>query len=433
MSILPQSQEAELAVIASLLRGDSESFDLCSKLTPAHFVNRSNGLVFTFCSELAKQYKEFDLLKVTEAMRVANVLDEVGGAGLLSQILTKNTFYAGGLESAVEILVSKHRLRTLMELGQELLTRASQVESADELLPDAEAKIFSIASETSIDQNELSVASEQIEDELVKMEQGIKVSGIPTGIQSFDKVFGGLNEGRIYGIGARPSMGKTALGIQIAANLVMREKAVLFITLEMTSERLLERMAAQISGVKYSRYMRRSLSPSEIVEFRKAKNLLKDRPLHLVSPSIATGITLRSMIRKAKRQHDIQLVVLDYIQLADSQGHGEGAERRGIADVSKQLQKAAKETKCSIILLSQLNRETDKQTRPRLSNLKESGQIEQDCDGIVLLWSKVEPSSLQEGEMLPVIFSVEKNRDGARGDQELLFDGPFMTFREKAI
>lgn len=423
---MPASIEAEIAVIGFLLTDAVNVIDeVINQLTEDHFYTRNHAIVFKAMMDMAAKGQAIDLVTVTTFISALGKLEEIGGAHFISKTCTTFPF-AMNLDSYIKILQDKFRLRRIIEISTEFITKSYNADDSIELLPDMEAQVFSLTSDTIPDDNRMEIGVTEVYSQLTAMDQGTRVTGLQTGIKTFDEGHGGLHKGRYIALGGRPSTGKTALVCQMALNITQTGKAVLFISIEMTEDRIIGRMASCMSEVSYQRFLHGHLSGEERSRFRRAVSLIKTLPIIITCPTDIDGVGIRSMIRKMKRKFNIELAIVDYIQLTSIPQRVDAKD--AIAYTSKQIQKAGKETGVPIIVLSQLNREADRSVRPKMSNLKESGQIEQDADVIDLLWAEEDPTKLEAGHGLKVVLSMEKNKDGPRGDLEFYFWGETMKF-----
>jgi replicative DNA helicase len=420
---LPHSIEAETGVLGSVMI-DSKLFDSVARLKPESFFVRANRMLWEAIVKLMESGTPVDTITIANHLTEEGKLEEVGGVYYISKLSISYPSLSE-INHLVEILEEKRKLRELIELSANLSEKAYRNSNSSEIIQESEIKLFNLQM-IKRDSNQMLPACIELEEEIERIKSGTVTKGLETGIESYDKPHGGLQNSQVYGVGARPGCGKTALAIQSCVNIAMRDIPAGMISIEMDARRILGRGAAYLANVSYTDFVRRRLTADHVARFEKAKEILKRKPWVILCPTEPNGTTLRSLIREHKRTHDIQFVAVDYIQLVEV-GRGED-ERTAIARASNQLRLAAKECKIPVMILSQLNRESEKEARPKLYHLKNSGQIEQDCDSVTLLWSEKDHTDLKPGEMLPTIFSIEKNRDGEKGDQRMWFDGPRMKF-----
>lgn len=423
---MPQSAESEKAVLGAILINYSEVLDRCIELiTEESFYQRGHKIIFKAFLEMHSKGLPIDLLTVSEHLKTQGLLDEAGGRLGLSKMAGHNPSSAH-YEHFCEIINEKLRLRRVIEFSEDSKSKAYLADSSKELIPEMEATLFSISSDSVKDENLTEKAVDDLDLQVESRLEGRKAFGIETGIPSFDRISGGLMPGRYYALGALQKVGKTALACQMALNIILNKIPVLFISLELSRDRLLGRMACTNSGINYCKFLNNSLSKEELLKFRDSYRFIAKHPLIIERPIDITGSQIRSMIRKNKRKNGIELVVIDYIQNVSIK---DGDVRRSIADASTCIRNGAQETGVAAITLCQLNRSATKE-RPRMHHLRESSQIESDADTIIILFPKLDKEDLQPNELVPMIMAFDANRDGPSCDQELLYDGTCYKFKE---
>lgn len=426
--IMPQSSESELAVLGSIMLDPRDALEIALGLSVDHFWHKHHALTFTAISELHRLGNPIDTVSLTNHLRDSGNLEFVGGAYFVSQ-LTRVVPSSSNVGYYVDVIREKQRLRNLIVLAGKIEKEAYEAEDSKDLLSDVESQIYAMGAENQTSENQLQEACLEIERQIELRKQGIKISGLSSGIPSFDQIFFGFQKGQYYVLGGRPSSGKSAFADQVCGNVLERGESVIYISLESSKERVVGKLAAKRAQVVYSDFIKGYLNPEDLERFSKANAFFKKSNLILHKPYDLTGASIRSLMRKEKRKNNIGLMIFDYLQLI---GIPNGMdERRAIGDCSKQIQRACIETGVPALVLAQLNRDSEKEARPKMRHLKETSQIEQDADNIILLWSDKEPNEVPLTEYLPVTCSIEKNKDGPSGiDQELFFDRKLMTFRE---
>lgn len=430
LGVIPQSPEAEVNVLCSLLIDQyGTAAEFASSLTPSYFFNRNHRLVFEAMLGLFNQGKTIDTITVTDALRTNGKLEEIGGEYFVHSLI-RATPTSAHIQGWIEILKLKFILRSMAEMGARMQKEC--MNGADlTTLSKYESEIFNLSSSSLKSDNRLQEAAAELDRQIELRRSGQKIFGLTSGIASFDKYFGGFQKGQYYVVAGRPSAGKTAMADQIVTHFLLQKRSVLYVALESSEDRVLGKLACKLEDLCYSRFPRGFFNAQELAQFERANSFLKSSSLVLVRPNDITGLEIRSLIRKEKRNNNIDLVVVDYLQKITVGAHQN--ERQAIGDASQQIQRACVETGVPALILVQLNREADKE-RPRMSHLKESGQIEQDADNIVLLWHEKDPSEVPQGELIPMVMTIEKNKDGIRGwDQNIFFDGQLMKFKEQAI
>lgn len=431
---LPEDRQSEVAILGALMGGeDLGFFEASQMLGVEHFSVRSNRIIFEAILKLHSLGLSVEPVSLTNHIKTEGKLEEVGGAPYISQI--GSCFCPlPNFRHYVDLVVEAFKLRKIIELSDAALaTSKSGVVPSSEILGELESQVFSLSTANNTDnQNRLKPASEELQRMIDIRRAGQKVFGLDSGVDGFNQIFGGFQKGQYYVMAARPSVGKTAFVDQVTVHLVIRGHPVLYISLEAGEERVLGKMACKLAKVCFSDFAQGKCSPPELDEVEAARKVLDKSPLILIRPSDLNATDIRTLIRKEYRARKIELVVMDYIQKITIPPRTE--PRVAIGDASQQIAKSCVDTGVPALILAQLNREADKGERPRMSQLKESGQIEQDADNVGLLWSDVDRSTLLPGAKVPINLTIEKNRDGiSQLDQKLAFNGRLMTFEERKI
>lgn len=427
---LPQSVASETVILSSILTSsEDDCFEIFSNVKPEFFSQRSHRIIFEKASELHNEGKPYDLISLTNILTSQNQIEEVGGVYGVSKLSTVH-YPKHEVSTSIEILKKKFQLRSLIDLAEEIKHDAYREVEPKDLITKSEDKIFDLGTKMEIQtENLVKPASIELREMVRVRKTGEKVFGLQSGITSFDSVHGGFQKGQYYILAGRPSAGKTAFADQVTVHLVTRNKPVLYICLEAGATRVLTKMACKLARISYTRFCRGFCTDKELDAIDQSNAILERSPLILKRPYRITGADIRSLIKREFRKHGIQLVVLDYLQNIDQERE---EERIAIAKASRAIQDASVETGVPSLILAQLNRDGEKDSRPRMSEIKGSGQIEQDADNIGLLWPEEDPFEVEMSKPLPVILSIEKNKDGARGiDQKLFFDRELMLFRER--
>lgn len=429
---LPEDHQSEVAILGALMgREDLGYLEASQMLTVEHFSVRSNRIIFEAILKLHSLGLSVEPISLTNHIKTEGKLEEVGGAIYISQIgscfcpLPHFRHY-------VELVVEAFKLRKIIELSDSALVASkSGVASSSEILGELESQVFNLSSANNTDnQNRLNPACDELQRMIDVRRAGEKVFGLDSGIDGFNQIFGGFQRGQYYIIAARPSTGKTAFVDQVTVHLVTRDHPVLYISLEAGEERVLGKMACKLARVSYSEFSLGKCSTYELDEVEAALKVLKKSHLIIIRPSDLNSTDIRTLIRKEYRARKIELVILDYIQKVRIPPRTE--PRVAIGEASQQIAKSCVDTGVPALILAQLNRDAEKEARPRMGHLKESGQIEQDADNIGILWSEVDRSTLLPGAKVPIILTIEKNRDGiSQLDQKLSFNGRLMTFEER--
>lgn len=386
-----------------------------------------------------------DLITVAQRLKDGGQLEGIGGLGYLSA-LPDAVPSAANLEYYLEIVLEKHLLRRMVNTCQTVISRVYGFEGdADELLDEVERDILHISEER--EKVEILGMPELIGKAIKNLERRLErqgeLDGLPSGFGEFDKMTNGMRPGEMIVIAARPSMGKTSLAMNIAEHVAVdKGHAVGVFSLEMTAESLVERMLCSRSEVNLRDIRDGFFAERELPRLTDAAQHLVAAPLHIDDTPGLSILQLRARARRMHQQHGIKLVVIDYLQLLHSESRKARDNRQQeVAEISSGIKGLAKELKIPIIVLSQLNRELDKDKsrKPKLSDLRESGAIEQDADVVGLLYKPPEGDE-DDGESVPrdqpdgisIKLLIAKQRNGPTGDVELLFFKGFTRFRSAA-
>ena len=426
--LLPQSQDAELGVLGSILLVPGQVMGECveKKITPEHFHIPAHATIFEVLREMYDSRKPIDFILLTQLLRDRQLLDKVGGPAFITSLFT---FVPTAANSSyyIEILKEKHTLRQVIVTCNEFSSRSyEEQEDVDSFLDQVETKVFKIA------QERLGDREFRIKDSVMEALENIEklydrkgeITGLPTGFADLDKMTDGMHSSEMIVIAARPSMGKTALAMNIAEHVsVAAGHAVAIFSLEMSSQQLVQRLLCSRAKVNLGKVRDGFMADRDFHNLTEAASKLADSKIFIDDTAGLSILELRAKSRRMKAQHDIQLIVIDYLQLLHSTARrSQDNRQQEIADISSGIKALAKELNVPVIVLAQLNRELekDKSRKPRLSDLRESGAIEQDADLVGLLYK---PSSgededgapPEEADGLPVNLLIAKQRNMSDG------------------
>lgn len=332
---------------------------------------------------------------------------------------------AMSMKENAKAVLDAYARRLAAEMAGDMASKSGDMSlSPAEIVSEFETRLRQVNARGFDSVNAKANACDELDAEITAREKGERGRGLPTGNRLWDNAFS-LLPSHFYLLASRPGCGKTALSESIIDGMLAQGHAVLNFQRELSPFRAVGRMAAKKADVVWSNFEKGRLNPAELMRLRMAVSLYRKYPLIQADVTQCTGPILHSLILRHARTDNIKLVVLDYIQLCDIP-KGDGAERLAIADMSRHLRLAANETGVPIIAIAQLNREQEKGDRkPRLSDLKSCGSLEQDADAILALWNSEERG---DSPRWNVNWSILKNRSGALGDTVASFDGPTMTF-----
>lgn len=444
--LLPQSLDAERGVLSSFLLAPREIGGLCAEkgVTLAHFHLPAHAEIFAVLMKLWDQAKPIDFIILTQALRDTGQLDKVGGAALVTELFT---FLPTAANAAyyIEIVQEKHTLREIIRICTEYAARSyEETEDVPNLLDAVEGHIYEIAKDRFKDRtvnfNRLLVeAISGIEDLYNRRGQ---ISGLATGFSDFDKLTDGMHGAEMIVIAARPSMGKTAFAMNVAEHVgVELKKPIAVFSLEMSTQQLVQRLLCSRARVNLARVRDGFLSERDFPALQTAASKLAESKIFIDDTSALSILELRAKARRLKSQHDIQAIFIDYLQLLRSTSKRAQENRQiEIAEISSGLKALAKELSIPIMVLAQLNRnpETrsgDSKGRPRLSDLRESGSIEQDADLVGLLVREeyyADTDDEKEAAEGKATLIIAKQRNGPVGDVHLTFLKEFTRFETRA-
>ena len=423
----PISIDSEKALLGSLII-DSESWEKVSNLiTPTDFYDTRNRDIFSEIYTLQINDQPIDILILEEALKSRDKLSKVGGIEYLKE-LAKTVPTSAHIVKYAEIVREKSVMRKLIDASTRTIESIHDDASGDVrvILDKAEADIFSIASDTKKNEGLMKIGP--IVNEMVDSIYNKKNSNISdfllTGYSKLDEIMGGLQNSDLIVIAARPSMGKTALAMNIAQDIVFKQKKkVGFFSLEMSSQSIALRMLSSLSTVEFSKIRTGDYESSndDTRAVTQAIDMMQDCSLYIDDTGSITPMTLRSRARRMKRETGIDMIILDYLQLMTLPEKSENRVNE-IASITRQLKSLAKELDLPIIALSQLNRSLEQRNdkRPFLSDLRESGSIEQDADVVMFIYRDDVYNPNSEDKNVAEI-NVAKHRNGPTGTTKLTF------------
>ncbi len=435
----PHSVEAEQAVLGGLML-DSSAWDaVADRVTAADFYRRDHQLIFGAIAELANRSEPCDAVILSEFLERRGELGDTGGLIYLAT-LARDTPSAANIRTYAEIVRERAQLRGLIRVGGEIAASVFEAEgqSASALIDDAERRVFEIAESGRKSgsgfvplKDILGATIDRLD--MLHQSQG-ELTGVSTGFADLDKMTAGLQPGDLIIVAGRPSMGKTTLALNIAENAAIGKKKVpvAVFSMEMSREQLAFRMISSLGRVNQSSLRTGSFAGEEWAQINSAISLMKSAPIYIDDSGALSPTEVRARARRLKREHDVGMVVIDYLQLMQVPGNKENRATE-ISEISRGLKALAKELGVPVIALSQLNRSVEQRTdkRPVMSDLRESGAIEQDADVIMLIYREevYEPSTTRKG-IADII--IAKQRNGPTGDVQLTFLGEYTKFENMA-
>jgi replicative DNA helicase len=443
LKLPPHSVEAEQSVLGGLLLENEALDKIADLLSAADFYRHDHRLIFTHISKLIEQNKPADIVTVAESLESSAELSSVGGIAYLGA-LAQNTPTAANIRRYAEIVRERAVMRKLVEVGSGIAESAyhPQGRDAQQLLDEAEAKIFQIAEGGKRSTQgflDIKVLLPQVADRidyLYQRENQGDVTGVPTGFADLDERTSGLQPGDLIIVAGRPSMGKTAFSVNIAENVALdSKKPVAIFSMEMGATQLATRMIGSVGRLDQHRMRNGNLEDEDWVRLTTALGKLNEAPIFIDEGAGLSSFDVRARARRLHRQcGGLGLIVIDYLQLMTGNA-GRQSENRAteISEISRSLKSLAKELDVPVIALSQLNRGLEQRTdkRPVMSDLRESGAIEQDADLILFIYRDevYNPDSQDKGTAEIII---AKQRNGPIGRVRLTFIGQNTRFENFA-
>jgi replicative DNA helicase len=420
----PNSEEAELCVLGSILIDNDAVLNVSEFLRSEHFYNANYGKIYEAMMGLYEDRMPIDIVTVSEKLKESKLLLKIGGKAFLTK-LAGEVPTAANVESYGRIIKSLSAKRELISAAGRISEKAfDSTLPSDQLLDLAEQEIFSLSQKhlKSVPSSlkEVLTASFDRLDELQKMGTGLR--GVPTGFKGMDNVLAGMQNSNLIILAARPGVGKTALAMNIARYVAVEEKIpVCVFSLEMSKEELVDRLLVRQGMIDAWKLKTGQLSSGDFDSLSEAMGVLAEAPLYIDDTPGLTVTELRTKARRLQVDKDIKFIVVDYLQLM----HGSTRDNRvqEVSEISQGLKNLARELRVPILALAQLSRAMEARGgRPRLSDLRESGSIEQDADVVMFVHRE------DEDNRELVICSVEKHRNGPTASFNLYFSGKQISF-----
>ena len=436
----PQALEVERAVLGALMNDRDAYAVVCEILSPESFYEQRNQLIYSAIRDLSLAEKPVDVLTVTDELERQGCLDKVGGAIYIADLSNKVASSAN-IEYHARIIAHKFLARQLISFASEIETKAFDGSmDIDDLMQEAEGSLFELSRRnmkkdyTQIDPV-ISNAVEVIQKAAANKDG---LTGVPTGYHKLDNITSGWQASDLVIIAGRPAMGKTSFALSMAKNIAADYKVPMaFFSLEMSNVQLVNRLISNCCEIQGSKILNGQLKPDEWERLDKRLNNLIGSPLYVDDTPGLSVFELRTKARRLVRDHGVKIIMIDYLQLMNANGMRFSSRQEEVSTISRSLKQIAKELDIPILALSQLNRGVESREglegkRPQLSDLRESGAIEQDAD-MVLFVHRPEYYHIYQDEngrdlhgMAQII--IAKHRKGATGDVLLNFRGEFTRF-----
>ncbi|TAL49076.1 replicative DNA helicase [Patescibacteria group bacterium] len=430
----PQSLEAERALLGSIMLRPEGIYEVIDLITPQSFYSHKHTLIFETMLELFLKRQPIDLLSLSSRLKEKNLLEEIGGASYLTELVNVVPS-STNLKHYAEIVHKKYMMRRLIE-ASEFIAGLGYEEAHDieEIIDSAEKKVYEITSAGGIQsftelREELAEAWERL-DRLHNTKGGLR--GIPTGFPEIDNKLSGLQKADLIILAARPAMGKTALALDIARQTAVNHKVPVGIfSLEMSAQQLVDRMLAAQSNVDAWRLRTGKLSrEEEFAAIRQSLDVLSQAPIYVDDQPANNIMKMRSVARRLKSEKGLGLLIVDYLQLmVPTQSRTNDNLVQQVTEISRSLKNLARELNIPVLALSQLSRAAVQSgDRPKLHHLRDSGSLEQDADVVMFIHREDKYKDDSEKKNIAEIL-IEKHRNGETGKIELYFNEKRVTFQ----
>ena len=434
--LLPQSLDSERSVLGSMFRSNDVIGDVVQILNVDNFYSDAHQKIYKAMIVLYEAGKPVDLVVLTEALKLANQIDDVGGYGALAELWDAAPTAANAVHYA-HIVRDRSIVRSLINVGNEILRDAyDQVGPADELLHQATGKMLDVA-ERGVTGRVYGM-DKMLEETFDRIDQrqtrgGSSISGISSGYPDLDEVTAGFQNSEMIIIAARPSVGKTAFALNLIRNIAVDEKStVLFCSLEQSRVEIVERLLCSHARVDAQKLRKGVMNAEDMERLIAASGVMRNAKIFIDDSPGQGMLRIAANARRLKLRNDLKMVVIDYLQLIEPENRRDPRQEQ-VAQISRRLKGLARELSIPVIALAQVNRSSeDRQDhKPRLSDLRESGSIEQDADTVILLHrpERFEPG--QHEGLTEVI--IGKQRNGPVGEITLTFNKNMMRFENFAV
>ncbi|MAF20154.1 MAG: replicative DNA helicase [Parcubacteria group bacterium] len=433
----PQNIEAEQSVLGSLMLDKEAISRVADILKPDDFYRNTHANIYQIMLELFEKNEPIDLLSLTNRLKEKKQMEEIGGTSYLTS-LVNSVPTAAHITHYTKIVKSKKVLRDLIDTSHQITQLSYQEpEDIENLVDTAEQKIFSISQKSvsqrfTIVKDSLEEAFERID----KLHRGDEVTrGIPTGFIDLDNHLSGFQKSDMVILGARPSLGKTSLALDIARHIATKEKTpVAFFSIEMSKEQMVDRLISAQAQVDSWRMRTGRLSgegpDNDFERIQRAMDELSAAPIFIDDTPSPTVMQMRAMARRLQAEHNIGLIIVDYLQMIQPHGYNDSPVQQ-MTEISRGLKTLARELELPVLALSQLNRSVESRSPaiPRLSDLRESGSLEQDADVVLLIYREDKDRTGSERKNIAEIH-IAKHRNGPTGKIELFFNESQASFKD---
>ena len=428
----PQNVDAEMSLLGAVLIDEEVLADITEHVKPKDFYDKRHAMIYDAIMRLYEKNKPVDLLTLTDELKRKKELDEIGGSAYLTE-LTNYVPTAAHAESYAEIVAQKAVRRRLIKASGEISELGyDEATSTQELLQQAEAELFAV-SDQSLKQDLTSLES-ILTDSFDRLEELHRnkgqLRGVRTGYRDLDNMTAGLQRSDLIILAARPAMGKTTLVTNLMYNVAtIAKQSVLFFSLEMSKEQLVDRMLADASGVDSWNIRTGNLSDEDFSKLSEAMGEMAEAPIFIDDTPGLSVLEMRTKARRAAHDQPLGLIIIDYLQLMQGSGRHDGNRVQEVSEISRGLKLIARELNVPVIALSQLSRTVENRSPqiPQLADLRESGSIEQDADIVMFIYREAYYNPDTERENITDLI-IAKHRNGPVGKVELYFHPERLRF-----
>ena len=431
----PQDVTAEKSLLGAILLSDASFPEILERIRFSDFYDKRHGLIFKGMTALYEKHKPIDLLTLSGELKAQKTLKEVGGNPYLTE-LTNFVPTASHIKAYADLVEQTALRRRLIKAGTDIANKAYEDDvEVEELIGRAEKELFEVSDKTIqtdyVSMEDMLVDAFDRIDDLHK-NKGV-LRGLKTGFRDLDKKTAGFQKGDLIIIGARPAMGKTTFAENLAYNAAtINQRGVLFFSMEMANAEIVDRMISDVSGVDNWKIRTGNVSDEDFGKIGDALGEMDSVPLYLDDSSSMTILELRNKARRAAHDHDIGMIVVDYLQLLQGTDRYAGNRVQEVTEISRGLKQLARELEIPVVALAQLSRSVTGRDDPRpvLSDLRESGSIEQDADMVMFL-HRVDYYNQNKPDFVPTNITeliIAKHRHGPVGKIELYFHPELLRF-----
>lgn len=430
--IPPQNLDAEKSLLGAVLIDEETLADISEHVTPKDFYEKRHAIIYAGMIRLYETHKPVDLLTLSEELKRKKEIELVGGSAYLTE-LTNYVPTSAHAEAYAELVAQKAIRRRLIKASSEISELGyDEVTTTQELLEKAEAELFSV-SDQSLKQDLVSIETILTEsfDRIEELHRNKgTLRGIQTGYRDLDNMTAGLQRSDLIILAARPAMGKTTLVTNLAYNVAtIAKQPVLFFSLEMSKEQLVDRMLADAAGVDAWNIRTGNLSDDDFSKLSEAMGELAEAPIFIDDTPGVSVLEMRTKARRAAHEQPLGLIIVDYLQLMQGSGRDNGNRVQEVSEISRGLKLIARELNVPVIALSQLSRSVESRSPqiPQLADLRESGSIEQDADIVMFIYREAYYNPETERENITDLI-ISKHRNGPTGKIELYFHPERLRF-----